>query len=209
MKVPIIYRSVLELGAGVGLLGLNCLRKYDPQRYIFTDCHQLVLDQCKRNLDHNQMISNGSEKEVKVANLDWMFPQDCDLWNRDGSLEINLILASGRFLFSSLSLFLKLIDLNIKKIKDIIFDPDLMPHLIQTLTLIWQKASKKTDDLKLIISSTIRNENTYDVFLQNLSSQEFSFVELDKNMVPLNDTQLKNSHECVVEILEIKKSSKN
>ena len=91
---------MLERGAGVGWLGLNCLRKYEPSKYIFTDCHQMVLDQCKRNLDHNQINTESNQtKVVIVSNLDWTSPDDCDLWNKDGPFDIDLILASGNVLF--------------------------------------------------------------------------------------------------------------
>lgn len=91
-------RVILELGTGLGLLGLNCL-KLKPKQYIFTDFHYEVLNQLKRNLCYNYNESNiatvyDKDKDIIVDRLDWCNLDECELLNKN-KLFVDLILASG------------------------------------------------------------------------------------------------------------------
>lgn len=94
-------RVILELGTGLGLLGLNCL-KLKPKQYIFTDSHVEVMSQLKKNLAYNydetKIGTSGSydeEKPIVLDRLDWCDLSDCDLLKK--KISIDFILASGKF----------------------------------------------------------------------------------------------------------------
>jgi hypothetical protein len=113
-----------------------------PRSYIFTDSHEKVLSQLKTNILYNYPDANETNK-ISVVRLDWNELEDCELLSDNKETNFDVILAS-----------------------DIIFDPDLMPSLANTLDSLWKRNSNK--NLVLYISSTIRNETTYKAFLTNL-----------------------------------------
>ena len=61
-----LIRSVLELGSGVGLLGLMCLKFKKLKSYFFSDSHLLVLKQIENNLKLNTDEENNKVLEFMV-----------------------------------------------------------------------------------------------------------------------------------------------
>lgn len=56
--MPVIcYRRILELGSGLGFLGLVLCTSCSPSEMMFTDCHSNVInvlvENIERNLTHN------------------------------------------------------------------------------------------------------------------------------------------------------------
>lgn len=96
-QIAILYsiRKVLELGSGVGLLGLTCLKLLNCKEFIFTDSHDLVLEQINKNI-----LLNTPENHLKahVYELNWQEPQSSKL-NDEVLSQIDLLLASGMMLF--------------------------------------------------------------------------------------------------------------
>ena len=126
-------------------MGLNCL-KLKPKQYIFTDSHNEVLNQLKKNISYNCNESGVSDvydkhKSVIIQKLDWCNLSECDLFSEH--FKIDVLLAS-----------------------DIIFDPEIIPSLVETISFL----TNLNKNMNIIISSTIRNQATYDFFLQNLSN---------------------------------------
>jgi len=171
-------KSVLELGCGLGLLGLNCLKICKPKKYLFTDSHQKVLNQLKSNILYNYDSSKQETNDlIEVERLDWTDLDNCELFKESRSLDIDIILAS-----------------------DIIFDPDLMPDLVNTLKFIWEKNTNK--NLFLLISSTIRNTETYGTFMNHLKIANFQHVTLEKNTCNLKNSCNSTPTSCI-ELLKI------
>lgn len=140
-------KTVLELGSGVGLLGFYCLNNGSIRRFMFTDSHELVLKQIKSNCAYNQVDHeterNGSKASVHTLN--WSEPDESDLFENENLPRVDFILAT-----------------------DIIYDPDLIEPLVNSLDLIWNK-NDRSQELKFLIASTIRNETTYAKFISTLS----------------------------------------
>ncbi len=65
------------------------------KHYIFTDSHQLVLQQLNKNLAYNEI---DSEKKVSLCQLDWCcdLEEQEDLMNNKYLKDLDLILASGK-----------------------------------------------------------------------------------------------------------------
>lgn len=85
---------MIELGCGLGLLGLNCLKICKPKKYIFTDSHQKVLNQLKSNISYNYK-SNEQETQnlIEIERLDWTDLDNCEFLKEN---DIDIILASGK-----------------------------------------------------------------------------------------------------------------
>ncbi len=147
-----------------------------PRSYIFTDSHEKVLSQLKTNILYNYPDANEANK-ISVVRLDWNELEDCELLSENNETNFDVILAS-----------------------DIIFDPDLMPSLANTLDCLWKRNSNK--NLVLYISSTIRNETTYNAFLTNLGiilNSIVYYVLFSNLIIFLYFKGAKNlKHECVV-----------
>eukprot|EP00047_Mylnosiga_fluctuans_P010864 m.18334 g.18334 ORF g.18334 m.18334 type:complete len:350 (+) comp3328_c0_seq1:39-1088(+) len=60
-------KSVLELGCGVGFLGIALQRLFPIMEYVYTDCHDSVLDALRHNLAINHM----APPQSVVTYLDW------------------------------------------------------------------------------------------------------------------------------------------
>ena len=48
-----VYRTVLELGCGLGFVGVATCRLCRVNKYVFTDCHEHVLERLKENIQIN------------------------------------------------------------------------------------------------------------------------------------------------------------
>ena len=64
---------MLELGSGVGLLGLHCLKTKRIKHYTFTDCHDMVLKQIETNVllnyDKSLVTLRNSDAENKLVSI--------------------------------------------------------------------------------------------------------------------------------------------
>ncbi|XP_063462227.1 protein-lysine N-methyltransferase EEF2KMT-like [Pan paniscus] len=75
-------RTVLELGSGAGLTGLAICKMCHPQAYIFSDCHNRVLEKLQGNILLNglsleaDISANLASPRVIVAQLDWEHRDD-------------------------------------------------------------------------------------------------------------------------------------
>ena len=61
-------QSIIELGAGTGLLSLLCAKHLGAQRVLATDGSHQVLDDIQTNLTLNDLSENAS---IEVAQLQW------------------------------------------------------------------------------------------------------------------------------------------
>lgn len=59
--------TILELGAGVGLLGITLKLKCRPAQIYLTDCHETVLETLKNNV----ALNFDDTSDITVLNLPW------------------------------------------------------------------------------------------------------------------------------------------
>ena len=55
LSLSLYFRHILELGSGIGFLGLTVLKLTSPLSYTFTDCNVDVLKLLKTNIDINNI----------------------------------------------------------------------------------------------------------------------------------------------------------
>ena len=60
-------RNILELGCGTGLTGLVICSTSSPCRYIFTDCHERVLETLQCNLELNGYVKSGDKEQASLS----------------------------------------------------------------------------------------------------------------------------------------------
>jgi len=140
-------KSVLELGSGVGFLGivlatLQVSAKNPVGRIVLTDVNPHVLARCEDNL---ALSCNQSSvhPNVHTRELDWM---DALRESRRSVLESFLSDASADLIIGA----------------DLVFDPSIIPALVSTLKM---GLSSSTTTCGLI-ALTVRNESTLNEFLR-------------------------------------------
>ncbi|XP_064478570.1 protein-lysine N-methyltransferase EEF2KMT-like [Ornithodoros turicata] len=70
-------KRLLELGCGVGFMGLTICKCCSPKSYTFTDVHEAVLDAVRKNVDINRLQEN---VPIQIEALDWEEVASCDAW---------------------------------------------------------------------------------------------------------------------------------
>ncbi|XP_026802813.3 protein-lysine N-methyltransferase EEF2KMT isoform X1 [Pangasianodon hypophthalmus] len=140
-------RTVLELGSGAGLTGVAVCHACKPKKYIFTDCHQSVLQRLQNNIQHNGLNEeDGTGVSACVEELDWEHAREEEL-RRIGA---ETIIAA-----------------------DVVYDPEIVGCLVRLLVKLL-KIQKKPPEV--YISSTIRNPGTYTSFKKELEKAGLKHV---------------------------------
>ncbi|KAI0095225.1 putative methyltransferase-domain-containing protein [Irpex rosettiformis] len=142
-------KSILELGSGIGLLGLllSALQVSDakPGRIILTDVNPQVLSRCEENL---ALPCNRSSqhKSLMTQELDW----------NDALQE------SRRPIINDL---LRRISPELVIGADVVFDPSIIPALVAVLQLVLEHSTSQF----VLIALTVRNEHTVADFMRQAS----------------------------------------
>ncbi|GLD72419.1 protein-lysine N-methyltransferase EEF2KMT isoform X1 [Lates japonicus] len=135
-------RTVLELGSGVGLTGITICRSCSPNRFVFSDCHPSVLQKLRANVQLNGLTEQETPT-VSVEELDWTAATEEQL----RQIGADTVIAA-----------------------DVVYDPDVVGHLVKLLSQILKRSSSP----EVFICSTIRNPETYSGFKQQLESAGLS-----------------------------------
>ncbi|KAM0792588.1 hypothetical protein ACM66B_005249 [Microbotryomycetes sp. NB124-2] len=148
--------TVVELGAGVGLLSLIAASVSPSTRVITTDVFDQVLDKLETNVSRNKL-----ESRIAVKKLDWE----------------QAAASTGS---SYLSDVLEDIAPQLIIGADIVYDPVLAEALAQTLVnLLKRSNSDSATSCAALIASTIRNVDTWIYFQTKCSDSGLQLVELD------------------------------
>jgi len=159
-------KKVVELGSGLGLVGLTCWKKCKPSSLILTDFHPKVLETLVHNVG-NQFSKEGtisnsdewgthfrlSDAILSVQFLDWIAFSERN--SNDHHIEGEIILAS-----------------------DVVYDLDIIPSLTTTLSKLLSRTTSSGIRPVAIIACTIRNEETERHFLSQIVERGMSFIEL-------------------------------
>lgn len=164
-------KTILELGCGVGLLGVVA-RYLSPSQHhiIMTDLDGEVLEKAQKTVEVHWCENGG----LDVHSLDWLEvqeqQQDICHW-LDNEVKPDIVLAA-----------------------DIVFDPSLIAPLCSVLDRILRK-NEEGMNTRLpfaLIASTIRNPSTFQLFRETLTNFDLHAVDVDLTfpMIDLNTLEL-------------------
>nr|XP_057904558.1 protein-lysine N-methyltransferase EEF2KMT [Doryrhamphus excisus] len=133
-------RKVLELGSGLGFTGVTVCRSCGPSKYVFSDGHGSVLRRLEDNVRLNRLFQEETPPEVSVEELDWSNVTEEHL----DAIDADVVIAA-----------------------DVVYDPDIVPVLVQLLSrILRRKCGRVLPDV--FICSTVRNRQTYEGFTKQL-----------------------------------------
>lgn len=158
---------VVELGSGAGLVGLTCYKLCQPSFVTLTDYHPKVLETLRYNLVSNITSTADHQRGIEIQPLDWIE------FSKDGSssLPADVVLASGKTDLNKLRYLIKcmLISSNYACFLDVVYDADLIPGLVGTLTKLLDGSNNRQKlPIASIVACTERNEETLERFLSEL-----------------------------------------
>ena len=155
--------SVVELGAGLGFVGISLLKSNFVRRAVLTDFHPKVLEMLAANgrinfPDMDDDSAAGEEylelkereegRSLTVSHWDW----EADaIPNSVAALRPDTVLAA-----------------------DVVFDPSILPFLVKSI-----KTSLTLFASRAIIACTVRNPETLDKFRHHLHQEDFNVKETD------------------------------
>jgi len=151
LKNPQLFtkKRILELGAGLGLLGLGVIKQCNPESYIFSDRHPGVLDALARNLD----INISQEETPLDLQKDWR--DECEWVFNNTTVKI-MALDWEKIMCPH--------DIDIILAADVVFSKLLIPSLVGVIAIAF-KNNATTD---VYIASTRRNPETLELFKAQL-----------------------------------------
>jgi len=192
-------KSILELGSGTGITGIFCLKSLKLEKFTFTDCHTKVVDNLRWNAKHNLQDA----VNYSVYNLDWEQFSNLDARQNSNENEphygakksfnqspaFNIEESQKEFNEAREDCFQDVDDLKADFIigADIVFDTRIIPDLVATIRILLSLQGVA------IIASTVRNEETYQFFLEQLREHNLSW----------EDTNYVYKYEPTVKILKI------
>uniref|UniRef100_A0A671SY88 Protein-lysine N-methyltransferase EEF2KMT-like n=1 Tax=Sinocyclocheilus anshuiensis TaxID=1608454 RepID=A0A671SY88_9TELE len=147
-------KTVLELGSGIGLTGIVVCRSSSLTKYIFSDCHQTVLQRLKDNITNCLTNCDSNSASVCVEELDWENVSDEQLQR----IQASTIIAAVSY---------------------VIYFHSVIKRLLSRLLNC--KVQEEHPDV--YIASTVRNPQTYDCFKKELEMAGLRHVVI-KDSVP-------------------------
>ncbi|KAF2996094.1 hypothetical protein E8E13_004968 [Curvularia kusanoi] len=146
-------KRVFELGAGTGVISILCAKHLGASGVVATDGDEAVVDAIKTNLFLNQLDVDSAEGcQVRTAALKWGWPVDATTFSEDYGMEVPNVLLGA----------------------DVTYDKTVIPRLVSTMNefLDFNPA------LEILISATIRNEATFETFLNACRRNGFRFEQI-------------------------------
>ncbi|KAF2819360.1 hypothetical protein CC86DRAFT_375201 [Ophiobolus disseminans] len=152
-------KRVFELGAGTGMLSILCAKHLDIAGIVATDGDEAVVDTVKTNFFLNGLDTDDSSGcIVRTASLKWGRPVDTTTFTEDYGMEApNFVLGA-----------------------DVTYDKFVIPRLVTTLRDFFEL----NPALEVLISATIRNEQTFQTFLDACERNSFSLGQVEFPPVP-------------------------
>ncbi|XP_075969764.1 protein-lysine N-methyltransferase EEF2KMT [Anticarsia gemmatalis] len=152
-----LNKNVLELGSGVGFAGITIAKMCDIKSLVLSDCHDEVLKTITENI---QINFPSYEQKVSQPTLFTNGPKTIGAtmldWNKVDHFNEHMVpdLVIGA---------------------DIVYDPSILKPLCNVL----QTFCIKNRDIDIYIASVIRNEETFNGFLETLSSMNLKYEKIE------------------------------
>ncbi|KAH9867898.1 hypothetical protein IAQ61_007202 [Plenodomus lingam] len=152
-------KRLFELGAGTGMLSILCAKHLKVSGIVATDGDEAVVDAIKTNLFLNGLdIDDASECQVRTASLKWGWPIDATTFSEDYGMEVPDLLLGA----------------------DVTYDKAVIPRFVTTMSDFFEQ----NPALQVLVSATIRNEQTFETFLNACKRNRFCVEPLDFPPVP-------------------------
>lgn len=154
--------TVLELGSGTGFLGIVTSviqTEYNTHTQLWlSDVNSEVIQRCWSNL-RLPCNTSSSHPSLDVLSLDWS-------WAMPDSPEHSQACALAQNLHPDVIIG-----------ADVVFDPSLVPPLVATIKLLLSVDAERPSDRHALIALTIRNQTTFDLFMETIRNEGLIIVE--------------------------------
>lgn len=153
-------KSIIELGAGTGLLSILAAGRLNAAHVMSTDGLPHVVESMEKNIHRNQRTVLQPSTNIEAKVLDWA-DDDPDV------LEDTLSIRNG-----------DLPNYNLILGADITYSPDVVPVLARLLMVLMIDMFAD-NGIEALISATVRNEKTLSVFRDACVERELDVTEVD------------------------------
>lgn len=159
-------KSIIELGSGgSGLVGLTLLKTTNINGIFLSDCHEVVIQNLKENVNLNLQDDNVEWLETSI-----LVRQRLKLNNSINFGILNLPWEEAEVYKSEL---LSIFTPHMVLATDIVYDETIFDPLLQCLNTLFN-----SNPLEFILSQTIRNLDTFQKFCELLSANSFNISEM-------------------------------
>lgn len=162
-------KKVLELGAGTGMLSILCAKHLGVSGIVSTDGDEAVVDAIKTNAFLNNLDgTDPSQTVVETAALRWGRWIAESSFAEDYGMEVPDVLLGADVVCFPMGMQngTQLIIVTLQT-----YDRFVIPALVSTIGGFFEANS----DLKVLIAATIRNEQTFEAFLNACSTSNHLF----------------------------------
>lgn len=153
-------KSMIELGAGTGLVSILAAGPLSANHVLATDGLPHVVESMEKNIQRNQRTLLQPDSVIEARVLDWAD-------NDPGSLEDTLSLSNG-----------DLPNYNLILGADITYSPDVVPILAQLLRVLMVDLFAG-NGIEALVSATVRNERTLQVFKRACTERGLSVQKVE------------------------------
>ena len=160
-------KKVLELGAGTGMLSILSAKHLETSGIVATDGDEAVVDAIKTNFFLNGLdIDDSSKSVVRAAALKWGRPVNATTFAEDYGMGVPDVLLGADVVSSTILL----INPRLPLTRWQTYDKLVIPRLVHTLSEFFVL----NPALEVLIAATIRNEQTFETFLNACSGSSNS-----------------------------------
>ncbi|KAF2248224.1 hypothetical protein BU26DRAFT_329496 [Trematosphaeria pertusa] len=146
-------KRVFELGAGTGMLSILCAKHLGVSGIVATDGDEAVVDAIKTNLFLNKLDDESTPAALRTAALKWGWPLNAATFAEDYGMEVPDVLLGA----------------------DVTYDKLVIPALVSSLREFFEL----NPALQVLVAATIRNEQTFETFLNSCKRNGFSVALID------------------------------
>ncbi|KAF2112661.1 putative methyltransferase-domain-containing protein [Lophiotrema nucula] len=152
-------KRVFEVGAGTGMLSILCAKHLGASGVVATDGDEAVVDAINTNIFLNEHDSGESNRTVvHTAAVKWGYPIEASTFAEDYGMDVPDVVLGA----------------------DVTYDKAVIPSLVSTLTEFFGLNSA----LQVLVAATIRNEQTFETFLNACRRNRFDLELVEFPLLP-------------------------